>query len=81
MVLGGCSSTRPDGVLLVVTGRAVVDLVDVVVAAVDVDRVEELARLRGVLAAFGGAALFDAELRLNGTTRAESGCECCGEGW
>ena len=42
------------------------DLVDSLVAAVDIGRAEEVVRLRESLEPFGAATLFSDELRLNG---------------
>lgn len=55
-----------------------VELVDAVAAAVDVDRFDEVHRVRAALAAFGGGVLFDAELRLTGQPSTEHFC-CLGE--
>jgi len=41
-------------------------LVDALVEAIDTDRATAVDRVRDALGPFGGAALFDAELRLNG---------------
>lgn len=55
-----------------------IDLVDSVVAAVDLDRVTEIGRLREALQLFGASGLFDDELRLNGTrsTAIDQPCFC-----
>ncbi len=58
--------------------QALVDLVDAVVAAVDIDRCDEINRLREALEPFGGAWLFDDELRLNGRSTESHWC-CLGE--
>lgn len=52
-----------------------IDLVDSLVAAVDTDRSEEVARLREALEPFGAAGLFGDELRLNGAPSTE--CSLC----
>ena len=53
--------------------RRMVDLIDAVVLAIDTDRYAEVARVRSVLEPFDAAAMFDAELRLNGTPSTDSG--------
>ena len=57
-----------------------IDLVDTLVAAVDLDRGEEVARLREALEPFGASSLFDDEVRLSGTRSSELDTCCC-EGW
>ena len=54
------------------------DLVDALVEAIDINRQHEVDRVRSALEPFGGAALFDAELRLNGIRSADEGCICFG---
>ena len=54
------------------------ELVDALVEAVDVNRWVEIDRLRSALEPFRASALFDAELRLNGTASADEDCIC---GW
>jgi len=58
---------------------ALVDLVDALVAAVDAGRSQEIDQLRFALEPFGGAHLFDAELRLNATPSVPEFCICGGE--
>jgi hypothetical protein len=58
---------------------ALVDLVDALVAAIDLRRTREIDQLRFALEPFGGAALFDAELRLNGSASVDESCICGGE--
>ncbi|MEM9654344.1 MAG: hypothetical protein AAGA65_19780 [Actinomycetota bacterium] len=58
---------------------ALVDLVDALVAAVDTRRFREVDQLRFALEPFGGAALFDAELRLNGSASTDEWCICGGK--
>jgi hypothetical protein len=55
-----------------------IDLVDAIVAAVDIDRSDEVTQLRQALDPFGAVYLSDAELRLNGTASNEHWC-CFGE--
>jgi len=55
-----------------------IDLVDAIVAAVDIDRTDEVTQLRQALDPFGAVYLFDAELRLNGTNSNDHWC-CFGE--
>ena len=57
-----------------------IDLIDSVVAAVDINRVEEIERVREALESFGAARLFDDELRLNGQPIRDDGLCVC-EGW
>ncbi len=56
--------------------RELTALVDALVEAVDVRRWEEIERLRAALEPFGAVTLFDAELRLNGTTNFDDECIC-----
>jgi len=56
------------------------ELVDALVAAVDLDRGEEIDRLREALEPFSAVQLFNDELRLNGASSNESqpcGFEVC----
>lgn len=55
------------------------DLVDALVEAIDAHRWAEIDRVRCALEPFGAAALFDAELRLNGTASIDEWCICGGE--
>ncbi len=55
------------------------DLVDALIEAVDMNRYAEVDRVRSALEPFGGAELFDAELRLNGTASVDEWCICGGE--
>ena len=57
-----------------------IELVDALVAAIDVGRAWEVERLSVALEPFGASGLFASELRLNGTP-SPSGCICDGEGW
>ncbi len=57
----------------------VADLVDALVEAIDIHRWTEVDRVRAALEPFGGTALFDAELRLNGTASIDEWCICDGE--
>ena len=59
--------------------QLLVDLVDALVQAVDVNRSAEIDRLRTVLEPFGATAMFDAELRLNGAPSVDESCICGGE--
>ena len=59
--------------------RRLVDLVDALVEAVDLNRDLEVDRVRDALEPFGAAALFDAELRLNGSASTDGWCICGGE--
>ncbi|MEM9562169.1 MAG: hypothetical protein AAGA93_06120 [Actinomycetota bacterium] len=43
-------------------------LVDALVEAIDTDRTTAVDRVRDALTPFGGSTLFDAELRLNGSS-------------
>ena len=54
------------------------DLVDALVEAIDTNRSHETDRVRSALEPFGGAALFDAELRLNGAPSINEDCICGG---
>ena len=63
------------------TDRDVTELVDALVEAVDVNRWAEIDRLRSALEPFRATAIFDAELRLNGTTSDSQWCICGGEAW
>jgi hypothetical protein len=56
-----------------------VDLVDALVEAVDLNRFHEIDRLRSALEPYGASTLFDSELRLRGTTSVEDWCICGGE--
>ena len=57
-----------------------VALIDAVVAGVDIRRDEAIERIREALDRFGGAWMFDAELRLNGVSSgADEWCICGGE--
>ncbi|MGH1488195.1 MAG: hypothetical protein ACRBK7_02185 [Acidimicrobiales bacterium] len=54
-----------------------VDLVDALVQAIDLDRTEEVDRIREALEPFGAVDMFNDELRLNGSPSSECGpCEC-----
>ena len=53
-------------------------LVDAIVQAVDVNRDYEVDCLRSALEPFGGASLFNAELRLSGVSSVDDGCICGG---
>jgi len=55
-----------------------VDLVDALVEAVDLNRWAEIDRLRAALEPLGLAAMFDAELRLNGIASGDEWCICGG---
>ena len=57
-----------------------IELVDALVAAVDIGRSWEIERLATALESFGASWLFADELRLNGTA-SPAGCICDGEGW
>ena len=59
--------------------RELYDLVDAIVAAVDINRTDEITQLAYALEPFGGTALFRAELRLNGTVSVNDWCVCGGE--
>jgi len=61
------------------TDRDVAELVDALVEAVDLDRWAEIDRLRTALEPFRATAMFDAELRLNGTTSDGEWCICGGD--
>lgn len=54
-------------------------LIDALVEAVDMPRWAEVDRVRSALEPFGGAAQFDAELRLNGVASVDEWCICGGE--
>ena len=54
-------------------------LVDALVEAVDIQRWSEIDRVRSALEPFGGTAIFDAELRLNGVASVDEWCICGGE--
>ena len=55
------------------------DLVDALVEAIDTNRLHETQRVRSALEPFGATKLFDAELRLNGTSSDDEWCICGGE--
>ncbi len=55
------------------------DLVDALVEAIDINRAHETDRLRSALEPFGATKLFEAELRLNGTPSVIEWCICGGE--
>jgi hypothetical protein len=55
------------------------ELIDALVSAVDIDRSWEVERVAAALEPFGGATLFSGELRLNGAGSSE--CPCRAEGW
>ena len=55
------------------------DLVDALVEAIDINRAHETQRVRSALEPFGATALFDAELRLNGAPSIDEWCICGGE--
>ncbi|MGH1493656.1 MAG: hypothetical protein ACRBK7_30380 [Acidimicrobiales bacterium] len=55
------------------------DLIDALVEAVDMQRWTEIDRVRSALEPFGGTALFDAELGLNGMASIDEWCICGGE--
>ncbi len=55
------------------------DLVDALVEAIDINRMSETQRVRSALEPFGATALFDAELRLNGAPSTDEWCICGGE--
>jgi hypothetical protein len=55
-----------------------VELVDALVEAVDLNRWTEIDRLRLALEPFGVVPMFDAELRLNGLPSDNEGCICGG---
>ena len=59
--------------------QALTELVDALVEAADLGRWIEIDRLRSALEPFGALAMFDAELRLNGTSSLGEGCICGGE--
>ena len=59
--------------------RDLTELVDAIVAAVDIDRSWEIDRLQEALEPFGAAGMFAAELRLSGT--GSVGELCCCEEW
>ena len=75
-----CSSTRSRHGRLV-SERAMVELVDALVEAVDLNRWAEIDRLRVALEPFGVVAMFDAELRINGIASGNEWCFCSGEEW
>lgn len=63
------SIPRPASMRTTTTATCSVELmalVDALVEAIDTDRTTAVDRVRDALAPFGGAGLFDAELRLNG---------------
>ena len=53
-----------------------VELVDAIVAAVDLSRAWEIERLLTALEVFGAASIFTAELRLRGTASNDLDCIC-----
>ncbi|MEM9655650.1 MAG: hypothetical protein AAGA65_26425 [Actinomycetota bacterium] len=53
-------------------GPILVELVDALVVAVDLDRASEVDRVTRALEPFGASRLFTDELRLNGTPSSES---------
>ena len=55
-----------------------VELVTAIVAALDVRRDYEIARLRSALEPFGGSTLFGDELRFNASPTFDEGCFCGG---
>ena len=55
-----------------------VELVDALVEAVDLNRWAEIDRLRAALEPLGVAPMFDAELRLNGIASGDEWCICGG---
>ena len=55
-----------------------VELVDAIVAALDIRRDYEIARLHSALEPFGGSTLFADELRLNASPIFDEGCICGG---
>lgn len=57
---------------------ALVELIDAMVEAVDINRTAEIDRLRSALEPFGGNDLFITELRLSGTPTSYEGCICGG---
>ncbi len=59
-----------------IADRELTSLIDALVEAVDVQRWAEIDRVRAALEPFGGIALFDAELRLNGTASIDDWCIC-----
>jgi hypothetical protein len=59
----------------------VVDLVDSVVAAIDIDRTAEVYRVRDALRVLDAVGLFDDELRLNGTSSTDHEHPCICEVW
>lgn len=63
------------------TDSALVELIDALVEAVDLNRSWEVDRLRNALEPFGACVLFDSELRLRGTASPVEGCICGGEVW
>ena len=59
--------------------RDLLDLIDAIASAVDISRSYEIDQLGSALEPFRGVALFDAELRLNGTASVNEFCICGGE--
>lgn len=59
--------------------QTLTDLIDALVEAIDTNRYLEVDRVRSALEPFGGAELFDAELRLNGSASVDDWCICGGE--
>ena len=56
-----------------------VDLVDALVEAIDLNRHHETQRVRSALEPFGASELFDVEMRLNGVPSVDECCICGGE--
>lgn len=67
--------------LAVVPDSALVDLIDCLVGAVDLDRVAEIHRLREALEAFDAVALFNDELPINGSSSTDIDASCLCEVW
>ncbi len=61
--------------------RDLTALIDAIVAAIDIDRSWEIDKLRTALEPFGGSALLQAEIRLNGSPTIPEWCICGGEAW
>ncbi len=67
--------------LAIVREPIMVDLIDSIVAAVDLDRTADIERLREALAPFDAAGLFNEELRLNGSRSTDIDATCFCEVW
>ncbi len=60
---------------------SLIDLIDSIVRAVDLDRRAEIDRLREALEPFDAVALFNDELRLNGSRSTDTEAMCFCEVW